>query len=637
MPRRDVATAFLVAAFSSIAGMPSRATVGAATPPTWNADIAPLVADRCAPCHRPDGSGPFPLLTFDDVARRARLAADLVERGRMPPWLPEQGAETFVGARQLTAEQKRMFRDWVSAGLPRGESGAPVVAIPADPRPAWELGEPDLVAESSASFELPADGGDVYRAIVVPVPVTTRRYVRGIEFRTTAPGAVHHAVVGLDRTGTARWLDARDAGAGFDGRLTGPTQSPDGHFLGWTPGRRPTFLPSDLAWTLDPGTDLVVQLHLVPSGRTEHVGLRIGLHFTDTPPARRPVLVRVGSMRIDIPPGATGYTTRDEFELPVDVDALSVYPHAHLRATRVTTVARASGGGSGDLLRINRWDFAWQDEYRFVSPRRLPRGTRISAEFVYDNAASNAANAGGSPRVLYGPRTTDEMGDVWIQVVARTDADRAALVRTLAAREFEASLEAYQRLVRARPEEPEHHLTLGMLLGKAGRGVEAVRHYREALRLSPDQTLPKYNLAVGLQATGGEAEAERLLLEVVAAEPGHAEAWHALGHAAIARGDRAAARDRLTRAVSAWPGFADAHVTLGTLLASMGDAAGAEAEFRRAVEASPDHLVALNDLAIVLAGRGAVSEAIALLERAVSLDPAHAASRQNLAAARGGR
>jgi tetratricopeptide (TPR) repeat protein len=345
--------------------------------------------------------------------------------------------------------------------------------------------------------------------------------------------------------------------------------------------------------------------------------------------------VRVGSTDIDIPPGDRRYRTTDEYELPADVELLSIYPHAHLLAREVRVTAELPDGVVRDLLRIDRWDFAWQDEYRYVHPPRLPKGTRVRATFVYDNSAGNPANPFIPPRrIVYGPQTSDEMGDAWLQVLVLDVADRRPLLASLSAREIDANIRAYQRLVRARPTEAEHRIKLGSLYASRGDPEAALEHFREALRIDPRAGIARFNLAVSLQGLGRRDEAERLLRELVGQEPAQAEAWHALGHLAEARGARDEAQRCFERALGAWPAYADAHNSLANLLARMGAADRAEQHYRQALEAVPDHLAALNNLAVLLARRGAVDEAIQLLERAVEADPSHEASRQNLAVAR---
>ena len=155
-------------------------------------------------------------------------------------------------------------------------------------------------------YTLRAGGTDVFRNFVVTVPGAGRRYVRGMEFR---PGsrAVHHANIRVDPTLASRRLDEADPEPGYEGMILRSADYPDGHFLGWTPGQAPPLASNDLAWRLEAGEDLVVQLHLQPTGKTEHVRPAIGLYFSDAQPARTPAIVRLGRQNLDIPPGARDY------------------------------------------------------------------------------------------------------------------------------------------------------------------------------------------------------------------------------------------------------------------------------------------------------------------------------------------
>src|SRR6476646_24965 len=73
----------------------SPSVAGAQTRPTFNKDIAPIVWAQCASCHRPGEIGPFSLLTYDDVRRRATQIAAVTSRRIMPPWKPEAGKGEF--------------------------------------------------------------------------------------------------------------------------------------------------------------------------------------------------------------------------------------------------------------------------------------------------------------------------------------------------------------------------------------------------------------------------------------------------------------------------------------------------------------------------------------------------------------
>jgi len=146
---------------------------------------------------------------------------------------------------------------------------------------------------------------------------------------------VHHANLGVDRTQASRQLDRRDAEPGYDGNMVIDARYPEGQLLGWTPGQAPHASPAGMPWRLEPGSDLVVQLHLQPTGKVETLRASVGVFFTDTPPARTPIGLRLGSETIDIPPGEHAYAIADRYTVPVDLDVLAVQPHAHNLARRM--------------------------------------------------------------------------------------------------------------------------------------------------------------------------------------------------------------------------------------------------------------------------------------------------------------
>src|SRR6266508_1940394 len=119
------------------------AVASAQTPLTFNKDIAPIIWTRCAPCHRPGEVGPFSLLTYDDVRRRATLIGAVTAKGLMPPWKPEKGMAAFQDERRLQPGELEKIQQWIAGGAPQGD------ARDLAPPPAWEsgwrLGTPDLV------------------------------------------------------------------------------------------------------------------------------------------------------------------------------------------------------------------------------------------------------------------------------------------------------------------------------------------------------------------------------------------------------------------------------------------------------------------------------------------------------------
>src|SRR5262249_11274777 len=160
---------------------------------------------------------------------------------------------------------------------------------------------------------------------------------------------------------------------------------PEGQLLGWTPGQAPHASPEGMPWRVDPGSDLVVQLHLQPSGKPESLRVAVGLYFTDMPPARTPVGLRLGSETIDIAANDRAHVVAERYALRVDVDLLAVQPHAHNLARRMEATATLPDGSIRPIITIDDWDFRWQDVYRYTRPVALPKGTTIAMRYVYDN------------------------------------------------------------------------------------------------------------------------------------------------------------------------------------------------------------------------------------------------------------
>ncbi|MFY9344409.1 MAG: hypothetical protein WAT39_18090, partial [Planctomycetota bacterium] len=387
--------------------------------PTWSGNVAAIVHASCTPCHRPGGPAPFTLRTWDDARKRADQIAEVTQGRLMPPWLPTHG--NFVGDRRLQPAQIELLLAWTAAGAPRGDAGAepPCPEFPSG----WQLREPDLVLSLPQSVGVAAAGPDVVRNFVVPVDVAAVKFVEAVEIQPGNP-AVHHAVLLVDPTGRSRRLDAQDAEPGFPGMVPGNARPPDGQFVGWTPGKQVRPCAQGMAWRLSPGDDLVLQLHLSPTGTAAVVRPRLGLYFTATPPSAVLYPLLLKSEQIDLAPGEADHAVTDQFVIPVPVTVHSLYPHAHYLCRSMAATVTPPGGAPALLFRIQRWDFDWQDDYTFREPVALPAGTRVEFEYRYDNSAGNPQNPSRPPvRVRYGQDSTDEMASLTLQV---TTADVAA-------------------------------------------------------------------------------------------------------------------------------------------------------------------------------------------------------------------
>jgi Flp pilus assembly protein TadD len=541
----------------------------AAAPVTYAKAIAPLLADRCGMCHYPGGSAPFSLLTYADVKKRATQIAAVSRNRVMPPWKVEPGDGPFIGQHPLTEAEIALIQEWIEDGAHEGDSRD--LPPPRHWTEGWQLGVPDLIVTIPEPYLLQADGTDVFRIFVLTVPVTRQRFVRGLEFKPGNAKVVHHANIRVDRTPASRALDEADRGPGYSGLIAHSAQYPDGHFLGWTPGQVAPPLPKDLAWRLDGPTDLIVEIHMQPSGKPEQVQPSVGLYFTDDAPARTPVMLRLGRQSIDIPSGEAAYTITDEYVLPVDVDVQALQPHAHYRARDVRGDATLPDGTLRRLLHIDDWDFRWQHVYRYVTPVHLPKGTKLSMRYVYDNSPANVRNPEHPPkRARWGQRSSDEMGDLWIQVLTRSDADLERLAGDFRRKVAAEDVIGYETEIERHPADAGLHDTVAMLYLELDRPDRAVEHFRRTLASQPDSAAAHYNVGTALTVGRRLGEAAREYEEAIRIDPKYAKAHNNLGNVRLAQQQFDAAIGEFEAVVRLQPGSIEGFMNLAAAFAAAG-------------------------------------------------------------------
>ncbi len=445
---------------------------------TFARDIAPIIYKNCSPCHRPGESGPFSLLSYEDAKRHASQIANVTKRHFMPPWLPQAGYDDFEEERRLTNKEIALIGDWVQQGAQPGSAAH----SPAPPKftSEWQLGPPDMILHVAHPYDLPPGGGEVFWNFIMPVPVKTERWVRAIEVRPGNARVFHHANVIIDRSGSAQRQE-KVAGIGFPGMdltVEETTFDPDGHFLSWKPGSRPVVEPDGMAWRATPGMDLVLNVHLRPTGKQEVINPEIGLYFTDKPQTKYPMLVQLEhDGAIDIKPGERDFLVADDFRVPEDLNVLAIYPHAHYLAKLMEGYATLPDGSRKWLIRIPDWDLSWQGVFVLKDPMFLPKGTVVSMRYHYDNSTANLRNPNNPPKeVRTGLTSTDEMGHLWLQVLPVGEGDRREAIQAAFVQD---------RLAKY-PQDFAANYNMGDILLTKGDAAGAITYFENAARANPD-------------------------------------------------------------------------------------------------------------------------------------------------------
>ncbi len=588
--------AVLLTAIAPLALASRGGAKGSEAAPTIHRNIAPIVLDHCAACHHPGGSGPFSLLTYEDVKGRAPQIAKVTASRYMPPWLPEPGDYPLAGDCHLSFEQIGAIQLWVAAGCVAGD--------PADSPPppkwheGWQLGQPDLVVEMPQTYTLPPEGTDVWRKFIIPVPLAAPRYVRAVELRPGNKRIVHHAIAYLDSTGFSRRQAAKQGEQSYDGMVSSPeVHSPPGHFLSWLPGMIPFAEDPAMSWLLEPGTDLVVETHMLPSGKPEPVRIAIGLYFTDQPPTKFPVELLLHSNTLDIPAGAKDYEAADSYELPQDIELLGLYPHAHFLARQFEAWATLPGGAKERLLSIPHWDFNWQNSYRFAQPISLPRGTIVSMRFRYDNSADNPRNPRHPPvRVQFGYHSYDEMCQLSLQVLPRDAVASHKLEVQYRQHQLASQIVGYQFWLKFHPDDAATYTQLGKDQFLVGQKAKGLANLRTAVELDPANAEAYYHLGRFAFELHDFADARAQYEAAIQADPNYYLALAELGLWHMQKGNLDEARDLLQRSLKLHPLDAVAANNLGIVLFQQNDRDGAVRQFQTALRIDPNYAPALDNL-----------------------------------------
>lgn len=356
---------------------------------TWSRDIAPIVQASCQGCHQPGTAAPFALMSYDDVATRRAMIAEVVHEGRMPPWFASPRHGEFVNAPKLTDEQRALLVGWLRAGAPTGDlSAEPEPVQHLDSR--WRIGEPDLVLEQAGVSSVPAEGYIPYRYVLFPHVFAHDTWIEAIEITSDNLRVVHHANL-----------------AHF--RLTESFKT-ENFLTGYVPGGDPLVCDPGVGVLIPAGSLLGLQTHFVTTGQEERAKLSIALRFPRGVVQQRLRHFQIRDTRFEIPPFAPAHRVHAQRKFGADALGVGMFVHMHLRGRDMTFRATYPDGREEVLLCVPSYSFDWQQSYRWA-PRtqRFPAGTRVNVVAHFDNSRFNPYNPDPTVAVRFGQQSVDEM------------------------------------------------------------------------------------------------------------------------------------------------------------------------------------------------------------------------------------
>jgi len=278
---------------------------------TYADDIARIVNRNCVECHREGTAAPFALKTYQDVATRANMIAEVVHEGRMPPWYAHPDTDEFMNSRRLKDEDREKLIAWARGDKKRGNL-AEAPEPPEYPDPEWIIGEPDLFVQAPEPFELPAHGYVDYQYIMFPYQFPEDTWVQGIQIKPSNSRVVHHA--------NLVYLDESMQYKGSQNFLTG-----------LVPGGEPARMLPGHAMLIPKGSFLMLQVHYVTTGKPETDQIGVGLKYADGKIDKQIRFNIVENKDFEIPPGAFMHEVKASDTIEEDVTVLGLFSHMHLR------------------------------------------------------------------------------------------------------------------------------------------------------------------------------------------------------------------------------------------------------------------------------------------------------------------
>jgi hypothetical protein len=340
------------------------------SPFTYNEDVFPILRDRCARCHVPDGVAPMSLVTYDDTVPWGESIRVELLAGHMPPWSVDSAPARFRNAQPLSAREMNVLLTWATGGTPLGDPDKTPMPVTVERR--WPLGTPDVELPLPDEFTLSASEPEEVAGFTVATGFTERRWIRAVDIAPGTPAVVRSATVQLKSEASSE--QAR-------------TMGPEPVLALWLPGDAPVSLNGNAAFEVPARAELLVRIRYKKTWQYERQELRdrstVGLYFSRE--AREPV--RALALMDDGPALQVSASRRHISQpLPDSVQVLAIYPNEHPANAGIVVAAVGPDGARRELIAFHPLR-DWARRYWFQEPISLARGTRLETTVTVDDEA----------------------------------------------------------------------------------------------------------------------------------------------------------------------------------------------------------------------------------------------------------
>jgi len=417
--------------------------------PSYVSDVAPIIGEKCASCHRAGGIAPFALDSSLAAQGWSPMIREVVMTKRMPPGqIDNKIGHKIANEMNLADADMQTLIHWVDAGSPVDGNVDPLAEL-TWPDTKWANGEPDLIVQIEPQT-IPATGIVDYMDIPLDLGLTEDKWVRGSEVVPGDPSVVHHVITTVvppegaqdmnqifmevlnslpeERAQEIRTTLFAAAASGEQPNfneilellgpdvdvgvfLGGGADMDQASVAGYAPGTATSMYPENTGGLLRAGSTLSLQMHYTTSGKESVDATEIGIYFYPEGeiPAERMAGGVGNDFSIEIPAQAKDHQMEITTVVPQDAYIHSLMPHMHFRGKRMDFTAVYPDGSEELLLSVPNYSFNWQLTHSLEEPVFVPAGTKIVATGAFDNSSQNAFNPDPNSTIYWGEQSWEEM------------------------------------------------------------------------------------------------------------------------------------------------------------------------------------------------------------------------------------
>jgi len=365
---------------------------------TYIHDVAPIIEKKCAICHRPGGTSPTNMSTYEEARGWSKTIAEVVRTKNMPPWYfdPSESA-CLRGDFSLAPKEIQALLSWIEAGAPRADGPDRLPSTPQkltgdSPLFVRRLGPPSLTVHFK-TIALRAGSPDRQFFETLNVKrLEEELWISAYRIRVSPKGAAHHVVFNTTNQLAGDLRERFESTGSF--KLAGwSSDFKNEESIGY---------PSGTALLVPIGKELIANIHTAATETSEKIDIYLDIWKPSG--EKQPVAVFNQFLEkhdFQIPKGDPDFELRYRVKIKKPIRATRFYTHMHLRGRSIKMIAHYP---SGDESLFSEPHFVPRfSAASFCSPKALPVGTVLEVVAHYDNSSNNPTNPNPDEVVGSGP------------------------------------------------------------------------------------------------------------------------------------------------------------------------------------------------------------------------------------------